>query len=136
MRHELMIYDAVFYAIVLATSFIAGYRLLNVRSLNRMMRINTRHGDIMEEAVKRETGRNLVRFASIQSGDCAVVHRLQLVIYRLEELTLRDLIHSIDPDAIVDVVPMDRENGENDGNTRHSPGKPPRVSKYGNVFYK
>ncbi|MBW7477238.1 hypothetical protein K0T92_21200 [Paenibacillus oenotherae] len=125
--------SAATYVIVAALAFVAACYLSNRSSSTRMMQISSIYGDEIDEAVRRAINREVIRVTSRRVGDGQIQHTLQLAIYRLEELAVKDLIQSIDPDAVVCVIPINRwrELGEGGSKPRRS-GRLPGVSKYGN----
>lgn len=129
------------YILVMGLAFVAAYHLAKRSSSTRMMQISSIHADEIDEAVKRTINREVVRVASRSIGDGEIQHTLQMVIYRLEERSVKDLIQSIDPDAVVSVIPLhrwrqmneDASKPESKGRLRRTDRMQP-VSKYGNKF--
>lgn len=107
-------------------------RLVNRSTLLRCMRISSSRAELIMKEIRHAVGREAVLVGARTGKDGAVVHTVQLIVYRLEEVTLTDLIQTIDPGATVDVlrVPVSRTEGIRE--KRHNRDDLPDVSKYGN----
>ncbi|CAH1212428.1 hypothetical protein PAECIP111893_03535 [Paenibacillus plantiphilus] len=135
--------SAATYVIVLGLAFVAAYHLAKRSSSTRMMQISSMYADEIDEAIRQTINREVVRVASRSIGDGEMQHTMQMLIYRLEERTVKDLIQSIDPDAIVSVIPMHRWRQMNEDASKpesrtraklQRSDRMPPVSKYGNKF--
>lgn len=109
-------------------------RLADDSCWQRKMTINSSKAETMIREVRRVTGREPVLLSSRNIGNGEVVHTLQLTIYRLEEVTVTDLIYAVDPDATVDVVGMTAQPAAQYKAKRHNKPDLPDVSKYGNEW--
>ncbi|MDR6549062.1 hypothetical protein [Paenibacillus qinlingensis] len=108
-------------------------RLVQGSSWQRLMRITSSSPELIMKAIQAE-GREVKLLRSHKDYSGKELHILQLFIYRLEELTLTDIIREIDPEAKVDVMQLSVTRTPRSEWKRHSQKDVPDVSKYGNEF--
>lgn len=109
--------------------------LLHGTGYERIMRIHTARPGPVAEAIRQAAGRDATQLTGYTISGGLMLHRLQLVISRLEVVSLTDLIHALDPDAIVDVFPIGSSRGPGTRvpiGKRHSRADLSDVSKYSN----
>ncbi|UQZ82182.1 hypothetical protein SK3146_01339 [Paenibacillus konkukensis] len=122
-------------AALVAAVLLSAPRLLRGPSWERLMRVQTTLPEPVAEAIRQAVGREAARLKSYTTRGGVTMHRMQLVIYRLEEVELTERIHRSDPDAIVDVIPLEGSGGWGSIGKwpkRHNRPDLPDVSKYGN----
>lgn len=108
------------------------WRLVNDSSWTRTLMIQTSCAEEVGGAIQRIFGRKAELVARRDNGYGFSVSTLRLVISRLEETEMTDIIIQIDDEAVIDVVPgYDREERKARWK-RHSRSDLPDVSKYGN----
>ncbi|MFE5323002.1 hypothetical protein ACFQ88_30430 [Paenibacillus sp. NPDC056579] len=109
-------------------------RLVNDSCWLRRMTVNSSRGELIITVI-RNTTRHEPIIQSSKAGDQITVHTIQLIISRLEVVTLTDFIHAIDPEAVIDVVGYSpEETPVRRGWKRHTRHDLPDVTKYGNEW--
>ncbi|WP_282935860.1 hypothetical protein [Paenibacillus sp. RC67] len=108
------------------------WRLVNNSSWTRSMTIQTSRAQEIGEIIQRKFGRQVEILACRDNGYGKSISTLRLVIFRLEEVELTDLVTETDADAIIDVVPTYGTEERRGRWKRHTNDELADVSKYGN----
>ncbi|WP_079910894.1 hypothetical protein [Paenibacillus sp. 32352] len=106
--------------------------LVHDSTWNRLVTIQTGCAEEIMEAIRRTFGREAEITAARNNGYGVTINTLRLVISRLEETELTDLIMQIDVEAVVDAVPAYGREMRRGRWKRHTKSDLPDVSKYGN----
>ncbi|MBW7454345.1 hypothetical protein ACFOLF_09750 [Paenibacillus sepulcri] len=93
------------WALLFAVVFLLSYPRSHRSMYTRMMWIRSSRANEIEDAIMEAVGRGVIRIPMDSRGDQGIP-RMKLVIYRLEERTLKDLVYSIDSAAECVVVPV------------------------------
>ncbi|GGD75036.1 hypothetical protein [Paenibacillus nasutitermitis] len=98
------------WALLFAVVFLLVYPRRHRSIYTRMMWISSSRGDALEEAIQAAVGRQVTRIPAGKSDESK--QRMKLLIYRLEERMLKDLVRSIDPEAVCRIMPFYEWKGE------------------------
>ncbi|WP_409343565.1 hypothetical protein [Paenibacillus sp. MBLB4367] len=98
--------SAIAFAILLVIMFLEINLMPHRTTLTRVMRIRSCLGDEIGETLRQATGRDPTTLARRENGDGTIVHTMQMTIYRLEEQSLKDAVYAVDPEAVIDVLPL------------------------------
>jgi len=98
------------WALLFAVVFLLAYPRPHRSIYTRIMWISSSKADEIENAIKAAVGREVTRIHANMKEESR--QRMKLLIYRLEERMLKDLVRSIDPSAECRIMPFYEWKGE------------------------